>query len=143
MHLVIIKNLCSPYVCRDASCVMSCASCQPGGCSQWLVAARRLERNVKDVLEEIGDDKDRLRQLLKGKRVQLAEDLSTLTPTYLCTTIVIHYYACTPPWSYTAIHLHSHTMPYLYTTILLYLYMLNCHVYTPPLVISLHGRTPA
>ncbi|KAI0238329.1 protein OPA1 [Lamellibrachia satsuma] len=37
--------------------------------------ARRLERNIKDVLEEIGEDKDRLQQLLKGKRVQLAEDL--------------------------------------------------------------------
>ena len=41
-----------------------------------MFAARRLEKNVKDVLEEIGEDKERLQQLLKGSRVQLAEDLS-------------------------------------------------------------------
>lgn len=38
--------------------------------------ARRLERNIKDVLDQIGDDKQRLLQLLTGKRVILAEELS-------------------------------------------------------------------
>ena len=37
--------------------------------------ARRLERNIKDVLDQIGDDKHRLQQLLTGKRVLLAEEL--------------------------------------------------------------------
>jgi regulator of replication initiation timing len=41
-----------------------------------FVAARRLERNIKDVLDQIGDDKQRLQQLLTGKRVLLAEELS-------------------------------------------------------------------
>jgi len=45
----------------------------------WLHAvARRLERNIKDVLDKIGDDKQRLQQLLTGKRVLLAEELSKL-----------------------------------------------------------------
>lgn len=37
--------------------------------------ARRLERNIKDVLDQIGDDKQRLQHLLTGKRVLLAEEL--------------------------------------------------------------------
>jgi optic atrophy protein 1 len=41
-----------------------------------LLVARRLERNIKDVLDQIGDDKNRLQQLLTGKRVLLAEELS-------------------------------------------------------------------
>ena len=41
-----------------------------------VAAARRLERNIKDVLDQIGDDKQRLQQLLTGKRVLLAEELS-------------------------------------------------------------------
>ena len=43
-----------------------------------LFVARRLERNIKDVLEEIGDDKTQLQKLLTGKRVLLAEELSKL-----------------------------------------------------------------
>ena len=39
-------------------------------------AARRLERNIKDALNKIGDDKQQLQNLLKGKRVHLAEELS-------------------------------------------------------------------
>jgi len=45
----------------------------PVGC---IAEARRLERNIKDVLDQIGDDKQRLQQLLTGKRVLLAEELS-------------------------------------------------------------------
>ena len=41
-----------------------------------IAKARRLERNIKDVLDQIGDDKQRLQQLLTGKRVLLAEELS-------------------------------------------------------------------
>lgn len=41
------------------------------------IVARRLERNIKDVLDQIGDDKQRLQHLLTGKRVLLAEELST------------------------------------------------------------------
>ncbi|XP_041377783.1 dynamin-like 120 kDa protein, mitochondrial isoform X2 [Gigantopelta aegis] len=37
--------------------------------------ARRLERIIKDSLEEIGDDKDHLTKLLTGRRVQLAEEM--------------------------------------------------------------------
>ncbi|CAL8148132.1 unnamed protein product [Orchesella dallaii] len=37
--------------------------------------ARRLEKEIKEVLEEFGQDKQKLQQLLTGKRVQLAEDL--------------------------------------------------------------------
>jgi Dynamin-like GTPase OPA1 C-terminal len=42
----------------------------------WFAIARRLERNIKDVLDQIGDDKLRLQKLLTGKRVLLAEELS-------------------------------------------------------------------
>ncbi|KAK7501859.1 hypothetical protein BaRGS_00006945 [Batillaria attramentaria] len=37
--------------------------------------ARRLERIIKDVLDEMGDDKKQLSKLLTGRRVQLAEEL--------------------------------------------------------------------
>nr|KAG5710097.1 hypothetical protein BaRGS_030173 [Batillaria attramentaria] len=39
------------------------------------VSARRLERIIKDVLDEMGDDKKQLSKLLTGRRVQLAEEL--------------------------------------------------------------------
>lgn len=38
--------------------------------------ARRLDKEVKSVLDEFGDDEDKKCQLLTGKRVQLAEELS-------------------------------------------------------------------
>lgn len=41
-----------------------------------LVPARRLERNIKDVLDEMGDDRGKLEDLLTGKRVDLSEELS-------------------------------------------------------------------
>ncbi|XP_028856935.1 dynamin-like GTPase OPA1, mitochondrial isoform X2 [Denticeps clupeoides] len=36
---------------------------------------RRLEKNVKEVLEDFGEDNERKTQLITGRRVQLAEDL--------------------------------------------------------------------
>lgn len=38
--------------------------------------ARRLERNIKNVLDDFSEDKDKLQNLLTGRRVQLAEELS-------------------------------------------------------------------
>lgn len=40
----------------------------------WTV--RRLEKNVKEVLEDFAEDGEKKVKLLTGKRVQLAEDLS-------------------------------------------------------------------
>ena len=40
--------------------------------------ARRLERNIKEILDEIGETKERFETLLTGKRVLLAEELSEL-----------------------------------------------------------------
>lgn len=37
---------------------------------------RRLEKNVKEVLEDFGEDTEKKGQLITGRRVQLAEDLS-------------------------------------------------------------------
>ena len=48
--------------------------------------ARRLERLMRDVLDEIGDDHKRLEQLLVGKRVELAESLSMLSQTLIQTS---------------------------------------------------------
>lgn len=40
--------------------------------------ARRLDKEIKAVLDEFGDDEDKKVQLLVGKRVTLAEELSKL-----------------------------------------------------------------
>lgn len=44
----------------------------------WLLccSVRRLEKNVKEVLEDFAEDNEKKVMLLTGKRVQLAEDLS-------------------------------------------------------------------
>ena len=38
--------------------------------------ARRLDKEIKEVLDEYGEDDEKKLQLLTGKRVQLAEELS-------------------------------------------------------------------
>lgn len=44
---------------------------------------RRLEKNVKEVLDDFGEDMEKKTQLITGRRVQLAEDLSkTQTQTH-------------------------------------------------------------
>ena len=50
----------------------------------YVILARRLERNIKSVLDDFSDDKERLQKLLTGRRVQLAEELSE----YLYFTVV-------------------------------------------------------
>lgn len=39
-------------------------------------SVRRLEKNVKEVLEDFADEPEKKNQLITGRRVQLAEDLS-------------------------------------------------------------------
>ena len=40
------------------------------------IEVRRLERELKDILDEYAQDQGLKKQLLRGKRVELAEDLS-------------------------------------------------------------------
>ena len=42
----------------------------------FLFTARRLERLMKEVLDDFGADQEKLEQLISGRRVKLAEDLS-------------------------------------------------------------------
>lgn len=42
----------------------------------FVFSVRRLEKNVKEVLEDFGEDTERKIHLITGRRVQLAEDLS-------------------------------------------------------------------
>ena len=49
------------------------------------VAARRLEKEIKEVLEEYGCDQEKKEQLLTGRRVLLAEELSKI----LCTCKIV------------------------------------------------------
>lgn len=42
--------------------------------------ARRLDKEIKEVLDEYGEDDEKKQQLLTGKRVTLAEELSMLNP---------------------------------------------------------------
>lgn len=44
----------------------------------WVFAVRRLEKNVKEVLDDFGEDMERKTHLITGRRVQLAEDLSKM-----------------------------------------------------------------
>lgn len=49
------------------------------------IAARRLERIIKEVLDEFGEDQETLAKLLTGPRVQLAEELSKYCHTAIFT----------------------------------------------------------
>lgn len=40
------------------------------------IEVRRLEREIKDILDDYAQDQNLKKHLLKGKRVDLAEDLS-------------------------------------------------------------------
>ena len=40
------------------------------------IEVRRMEREIKDILDDAAQDQHLKKQLLKGKRVELAEDLS-------------------------------------------------------------------
>lgn len=58
-------------------------SCKSVAAQLYLLAlifcfftVRRLEKNVKEVLEDFAEDNEKKVMLLTGKRVQLAEDLS-------------------------------------------------------------------
>lgn len=42
----------------------------------FVLLVRRLEKNVKEVLDDFGEDMEKKTQLITGRRVQLAEDLS-------------------------------------------------------------------
>lgn len=42
----------------------------------FVLSVRRLEKNVKEVLDDFGEDMERKSHLITGRRVQLAEDLS-------------------------------------------------------------------
>ncbi len=42
----------------------------------FIFSVRRLEKNVKEVLDDFGEDMEKKTQLITGRRVQLAEDLS-------------------------------------------------------------------
>lgn len=42
----------------------------------FVFSVRRLEKNVKEVLDDFGEDLEKKTQLITGRRVQLAEDLS-------------------------------------------------------------------
>lgn len=49
---------------------------QKGSTCIVIVSARRLEREVKEVLEEYSQDPEKKQKLLTGRRVLLAEELS-------------------------------------------------------------------
>ena len=42
----------------------------------WSLSARRLEKEVKEVLDEFGHDQNTKERLVKGRQVDLAEVLS-------------------------------------------------------------------
>lgn len=53
--------------------------------------ARRLDKEIKSVLDEFSEDEDKKVQLLVGKRVTLAEELSKLIHVYLLQSAIIYF----------------------------------------------------
>lgn len=56
-----------------------------------VFSVRRLEKNVKEVLDDFGEDMEKKTQLITGRRVQLAEDLSKTH----CYKLIINAQPCT------------------------------------------------
>ena len=59
-------------------------------CVSTLFTARRLEKELKQVLEDFGDDKEMKTKLLTGRRVELAEELSK----YFCLVCLCIFVCC-------------------------------------------------
>uniref|UniRef100_A0A8C1N1M9 Dynamin-like GTPase OPA1, mitochondrial n=1 Tax=Cyprinus carpio TaxID=7962 RepID=A0A8C1N1M9_CYPCA len=55
---------------------------------------RRLEKNVKEVLEDFGEDTEKKVQLITGRRVQLAEDLSKYILKLFPHLAPLHFHSC-------------------------------------------------
>ena len=56
------------------------------------IEVRRLEREIKDILDDFAQDQATIKRLLKGKRVELAEDLSEKTKTMYILHIYVLFY---------------------------------------------------
>lgn len=61
---------------KKKSTVIRNYSCKSIITAFFFFIVRRLEKNVKEVLEDFAEDNEKKVKLLTGKRVQLAEDLS-------------------------------------------------------------------
>lgn len=68
LYILILKYLISFKKCSCRSAIAHPSFVFP--------TVRRLEKNVKEVLEDFAEDSEKKVKLLTGKRVQLAEDLS-------------------------------------------------------------------
>src|SRR4029434_3191034 len=73
-------------------------------------AVRRLEKNVKEVLEDFGEDNEKKTHLITGRRVQLAEDLSESR--YLSNA---HTHTHTHTHSHKEKHMHRQTHRHVQT----------------------------
>ena len=60
-------------------------------CVSTLFTARRLEKELKQVLEDFGDDKEMKTKLLTGRRVELAEELSKYFSKCVCANLFVVY----------------------------------------------------
>ena len=81
-----IKLAFAPFIGVEANLKL----CKPP--ADWsiiAIAARRLERIMKEVLDDFSEDKVKLEQLISGRRVQLAEDLSMYSSSlqFLCNNV--------------------------------------------------------
>jgi optic atrophy protein 1 len=56
------------------------------------IEVRRLEREIKDILDDLSQDQEFKKEFIKGKRVELAEDLSNLNPTQFIILIRITFF---------------------------------------------------